>query len=87
MFLKEFLFGYSQFLFCRYGSPNNVSKEYKEFADWYLKTFSGHVIEVMIRVLDRHRRKEYISHAVMQSVLSYLNQACVFVVLNFTVVV
>ena len=32
------------FLFClllfRYGSPGNVTKEYTEFSEWYLKTFS-----------------------------------------------
>lgn len=62
---------------CRYGSPNNVSKEYKEFAEWYLKTFSGPVIDVLIRILDRQRRKEYVSPQVLQSTLFYLNQAYV----------
>lgn len=59
----------------RYGSPNNVSKEYKEFAEWYLKTFSGSVINVIISVLDRQRRKEYVSPQVLQSFLFYLNQS------------
>ena len=31
-------------LFERYGSPGSVTKEYKEFADWYLKTFSGGIL-------------------------------------------
>ncbi|XKL59631.1 hypothetical protein PGB90_000647 [Kerria lacca] len=62
-------------IFERYGSPNNVSKEYKEFAEWYLKTFSGSVINVIISVLDRQRRKEYVSPQVLQSFLFYLNQS------------
>jgi hypothetical protein len=34
-------------VFERYGSPGNVNKEYKEFADWFLKTFSAGILEVM----------------------------------------
>jgi hypothetical protein len=25
----------------RYGSPGNITKEYTQFAEWYLKAFSG----------------------------------------------
>ena len=35
-------------VFERYGSPGNVNKEYKEFADWFLKTFSAGILEVII---------------------------------------
>lgn len=62
-------------IFERYGSPNNVSKEYKEFAEYYLKTFSGPVTDVLLGLLDRQRRREYVSHQVLQSALFYLNQA------------
>jgi len=34
-------------VFERYGSPGNVSKEYKEFASWFLKTFSVGILEVI----------------------------------------
>ena len=26
---------------CRYGSPGNTTKDYKQFSEWYLKSFSG----------------------------------------------
>lgn len=25
----------------RYGSPGNTTKDYKQFSEWYLKSFSG----------------------------------------------
>lgn len=34
-------------VFERYGSPGFVSKEYKEFASWFLKTFSAGILEVI----------------------------------------
>jgi len=33
-------------VFERYGSPGNVSKDYNEFAEWFLKTFSAGILEV-----------------------------------------
>ncbi|KAK4008612.1 importin-7 [Daphnia magna] len=62
-------------VFERYGSPGNVNKEYKEFADWFLKTFSAGILEVMMRTLDQHRRKVYVSPRVLQQTLNYVNQA------------
>lgn len=35
-------------IFERYGSPGNVSKEYKEFAGWFIKTFSAGILEVLL---------------------------------------
>lgn len=34
-------------IFERYGSPNNVNKEYKSFAEWYINTFSFPVTQTM----------------------------------------
>jgi len=62
-------------VFERYGSPGNSSKEYKDFPDWYLKTFSGGMLEVMLRTLDQHRQKVYVSPRVLQQTLNYINQA------------
>lgn len=31
-------------LICRYGSPGNVTKDYNQFAEWYLKAFSGNAV-------------------------------------------
>jgi len=62
-------------LFERYGSPGSVTKEYKEFADWYLKTFSGGILSSMLKNLDQYRQKVYVSPRVMQQALNYINTA------------
>ena len=59
----------------RYGSPGNVTKEYKEFAEWYLKTFSGGILAAMLKNLDQYRSKVYVSPRVMQQALNYINTA------------
>ncbi|KAK6629508.1 hypothetical protein RUM43_003325 [Polyplax serrata] len=61
-------------MFERYGSPGNVLNEYKDFSEWYLKTFSGGVIEVLLKVLDQYRRKIYVSPRVLHQTLNYINQ-------------
>uniref|UniRef100_A0A1B6E1F9 Importin N-terminal domain-containing protein n=1 Tax=Clastoptera arizonana TaxID=38151 RepID=A0A1B6E1F9_9HEMI len=61
-------------MFERYGSPGNVTKDYKEFAEWYLKTFSAGILEVLLKILDQHRRKSYVSPRVLQQTLNYVNQ-------------
>lgn len=58
----------------RYGSPGNVTKEYKEFAEWYLQTFSAGILEVLLKILDQYRRKIYISPRVIQQSINYINQ-------------
>ena len=62
-------------LFERYGSPGNVHKEYKEFADWYMKTFSHGIIQVMLKVLEQYGNKVYVPPRVLQQSLNYLNTA------------
>ncbi|XP_076310776.1 importin-7 msk isoform X2 [Tachypleus tridentatus] len=62
-------------VFERYGSPETVAKDYREFADYYLKAFSGGIIEVLLKVLDQYRNKIYMSPRVLQLALNYLNQA------------
>ncbi|PNF26978.1 Importin-7, partial [Cryptotermes secundus] len=61
-------------MFERYGSPGNVTKEYKEFAEWYLKTFSAGILEVLLKILDQYRRKIYVSPRVIQQTVNYINQ-------------
>jgi len=58
----------------RYGSPGNVTKEYKEFSEWYLQTFSAGILEVLLKILDQYRRKIYISPRVIQQSINYINQ-------------
>jgi len=62
-------------LFERYGSPGSVTKEYKEFSEWYLKTFSGGILAAMLKNLDQFRQKVYVSPRVMQQALNYINTA------------
>ncbi|XP_023243246.1 importin-7-like [Centruroides sculpturatus] len=58
-----------------YGSPNKVSKEYREFADYYLHAFSGGILEVMLKVLLMYKQKLFVSSRVLQQALNYINQA------------
>ncbi|KAG7455918.1 hypothetical protein MATL_G00246220 [Megalops atlanticus] len=61
-------------LFERYGSPGNVTKEYFEFADFFLKTFAVGIQQVLLKVVDQHRQKAYVTPHVLQEALNYLNQ-------------
>ena len=60
-------------LFERYGSPGNVACEYKDFSEWYLKTFSNALLASVLKVLDAFRRQIYVSARVMQLSLNYVN--------------
>ncbi|XP_030762779.1 importin-7 isoform X2 [Sitophilus oryzae] len=62
-------------MFERYGSPGHVSKEYNEFSEWYLQTFSTGILEVLLRVLDGYRGGHWVPPRVLQQTLNYLNQA------------
>ncbi|XP_050295459.1 importin-7 [Anthonomus grandis grandis] len=62
-------------MFERYGSPGHVSKEYNDFAEWYLQTFSTGILEVLLRVLDGYRGGHWVPPRVLQQTLNYLNQA------------
>ena len=53
-------------IFERYGSPGNVSAEYKDFSEWFLKTFSQGILSSILKVLDAYRRGIYVSPRVMQ---------------------
>ncbi|XP_011502496.1 PREDICTED: importin-7 isoform X2 [Ceratosolen solmsi marchali] len=63
-----------QRMFERYGSPGSVYSDYKDFSEWYLHTFSGGILEVLLKVLDQYRRKIYISPRVLQQSINYINQ-------------
>ena len=62
-------------LFERYGSPGNVHKEYKDFAEWYIKTFSHGIIQVILKILEQYGNKVYVPPRVLQQALNYLNQS------------
>uniref|UniRef100_A0AAY4B6W3 Importin N-terminal domain-containing protein n=1 Tax=Denticeps clupeoides TaxID=299321 RepID=A0AAY4B6W3_9TELE len=61
-------------LFERYGSPGNVTKEYFEFADFFLKTYAVGIQQVLLKIVDQHRQKQYVAPRVLQQTLNYLNQ-------------
>lgn len=60
--------------FERYGSPGLCSKEYNDFADWYLKSFSAGILQVLLKLLDHYRQKHYVAPRVLQQTFNYLNQ-------------
>lgn len=63
-------------MFERYGSPGNViSKEYEDFAKWFLETFSAGMLDVILKVFDQYRNKVYVSPRVMTGLLNYLKTA------------
>uniref|UniRef100_A0A8D3D1C1 Importin N-terminal domain-containing protein n=1 Tax=Scophthalmus maximus TaxID=52904 RepID=A0A8D3D1C1_SCOMX len=61
-------------LFERYGNPGNVTKEYSEFADFFVKTYAVGIQQVLLKVVDQHRQKQYVTPRVLQQCLNYLNQ-------------
>lgn len=67
-------------LFERYGSPGNVTKEYFEFSEFFLKTYAVGIQQVLLKILDQYRQKEYIAPRVLQQALNYLNQGVVHAV-------
>lgn len=61
-------------LFERYGSPGNVTKEYFEFADFFLKTYAVGLQQTLLKVVDQYRQKHYVTPRVLQQCLLYLSQ-------------
>uniref|UniRef100_UPI00398F7D15 importin-8 isoform X3 n=1 Tax=Pristiophorus japonicus TaxID=55135 RepID=UPI00398F7D15 len=61
-------------LFERYGSPGNVTKEYTEFSEFFFKTYAVGIQQVLLKLVDQHRQKQYVAPRVLQQVLNYLNQ-------------
>ncbi|XP_055963797.1 importin-8 [Sorex fumeus] len=64
-------------LFERYGSPGNVTKEYFEFSEFFLKTYAVGIQQVLLKILEQYRRKEYVTPRVLQQTLNFLNQGVV----------
>lgn len=62
-------------VFERYGSPGSVAKEFKSFADWYIKTFSQGIITALLKILDQYGHSQYIAPRVLQQTLNYITAA------------
>lgn len=62
--------------FERYGSPGNVvNKEYQKFAEWYLPTFTGGILESLLNVLQKYGNHQYVAPAVLTEVFCYIKIA------------
>uniref|UniRef100_A0AAV2IQ50 Importin N-terminal domain-containing protein n=1 Tax=Knipowitschia caucasica TaxID=637954 RepID=A0AAV2IQ50_KNICA len=61
-------------VFERYGSPGNVTKEYSEFADFFLKTYAVGLQQTLLKVVDQFRQRQYVTPRVLQQCLLYLSQ-------------
>ncbi|XP_028673781.2 importin-8 [Erpetoichthys calabaricus] len=61
-------------MFERYGSPGNVTKEYSEFAEFFLNTYAVGIQQVLLKVVDQHRLRQYVTPHVLQQAFNYLNQ-------------
>ena len=70
---KKWASGILKRIFERYGRPGDVEKAYKQFARWYLKTFSLGIIEVYLKVLDSYRNREFVGSRLVQRILAYLS--------------
>jgi len=62
-------------IFERYGSPGNVTSDYNEFSEYYLKNFTGPIIQILLKILYEHKEKRYVSPRVLQQTINYLNHA------------
>lgn len=60
-------------IFDRFGQPGNVHKEYKEFADWYIKTFSEGILGALLKTISLVMTNQYVAPRVVQQSLNYLN--------------
>lgn len=62
--------------FERYGSPGKVvNKEYQKFAEWYLPTFTGGILESLLKILEMYRNSIYVSPRVLNEILNYIKIA------------
>ena len=62
-------------VFERYGSPGSVAKEFKSFADWYIRTFSLGIITALLKILDQYGHSQYVAPRVLQQTLNYVTAA------------
>lgn len=59
-------------MFERYGSPGGVTKEYKDFATYYLSNFSEGAIQVVFKIMETYRRGNFVAEKVMRDGILYL---------------
>ncbi|CAG7729688.1 unnamed protein product [Allacma fusca] len=62
-------------IFERYGSPGSVIKEYADFSNYYLNTFSAGALQVVFKMLDSYRQRKFVAEKVLRDGLLYLKNA------------
>lgn len=62
-------------MFERYGSPGSVTKEYKDFAQYYLNNYSEGAIQVVFKIMNAYRSGRYVGEKVMRDGILYLKVA------------
>jgi len=60
-------------IFDRYGCPSTCNAEHKKFSQWYMRTFSEGINNVLLSIMNRYAEGEYISPRVMHLILSYID--------------
>lgn len=60
-------------VFERFGSPGNVLKEYKQFSDWFLKTYAVGLQQSIMLMLGKRLRNEFVSPRVTQIAFAFLS--------------
>ncbi|CAK9302242.1 unnamed protein product [Gordionus sp. m RMFG-2023] len=61
----------------RYGTPAIVSKEYKDFAHYYMITFTTPLLETILKFLDFYRQGNYVSPRVINFCFAYLSECLI----------
>jgi hypothetical protein len=62
-------------MFDRYGSPGGVTKEYKEFAQYYLNNYSEGALQVVFKLMELYRSGAFVAEKVMRDGILYLKNA------------
>ncbi|XP_078483140.1 importin-7 isoform X1 [Ciona intestinalis] len=62
-------------MFERYGSPGSVTKEYNAFSEFFLKRYTVSILQVLLKIFDAYRNKEYVAPRVLQQALHFLDQS------------
>jgi hypothetical protein len=59
-------------VFERYGTPGSVMKEYKPFAEYFLKSYSEGALQIVFKTMESFRRGDFVAEKVMRDALQYL---------------
>ncbi|CAK8692133.1 unnamed protein product [Clavelina lepadiformis] len=62
-------------VFERYGSPGSVTKEYNDFAEFFLKRYAVGILQVIFKILEGYHNNVYVAPRVLQQALHFLDQA------------